>query len=142
MGTVCPDRGQDALVVCDSNPEAEPFIVRYRRDERRAQLRLRCKGVAEVVLFPSGEHVPGTLLDLSVAGCCIETDRPLPPVGTSAVEVQLSVNRVVIRLAGTVRNLRRQRRAGIEFVDLPGRKAAQIKEVLEELFRRQFYSRA
>lgn len=112
------------------------YPVRFRQDERRARPRLRCKGVAEVIVFPLARHIPGTLLDLSAGGCCIDTSSPLPPIENPAVEVVLTVNGFTLRLAGVVRNLRRDRRAGIEFIDVTQRKADQIQELVKDLLAR------
>lgn len=110
---------------------------RSKRDDRRTQPRLRCGGVAEVVLLRLGRKLPGTLLDLSVGGCCIQTDAPIPSIERPSVEVQLTVNGITLRVAGIVRNMRNDRRAGIEFIDVTPRKADQIIELVKELVERQ-----
>jgi c-di-GMP-binding flagellar brake protein YcgR len=110
---------------------------RSKRDDRRIQPRLRCRGVAEVVLLRLGRKLPGMLLDLSVGGCCIQTDVPIPPIERPSVEVQLTVNGITLRVAGIVRNMRDDHRAGIEFMDVTPRKADQIIELVKELIERQ-----
>ena len=107
-----------------------------KRDDRRAQPRLRCKGVAELIVLALGRRMAGTLLDLSARGCCIRTDAPLPALESPVVEVQLSVDGTTLRVAGVVRNLRGERRAGIEFTDVTARKAKQINELVTELVER------
>lgn len=111
--------------------------MRSKRDDRRNQPRLRCRGVAEVVLLRLDCKLPGTLLDLSVGGCCIQTDSPIPPIERPSVEVQLTVNGITLRVAGIVRNVRNDRIAGIEFMDVTPRKADQIIELVKELVERQ-----
>ncbi len=113
-------------------------IVRRRskRDDRRAHPRLDCKGVAEIHILPLERRLPGTLIDLSVAGCCIEANASLPPMANLRVEVHLNVNGDVLRVAGIVRNLRNSRRAGIEFTGVTPRKAEQIEELVKELVER------
>jgi len=119
-------------------------IVRQRskRDDRRAHPRLNCKGVAEIRVFPLKGRLKGTLHDLSVTGCCIETDAPFPPVENPLVEVHLNVNGDVLCVAGIVRNLRNGRRAGIEFTGVTPRKAAQIEALVKELVERMVSRRA
>lgn len=115
--------------------------MRSKRDNRRAQARLRCRGVAEVVLLRLERKLPGTLLDLSVGGCCIQTDQPIPSIERPSVEVQLTVNGITLRVAGIVRNVRKDRYAGIEFINVTPRKADQILELVKELLERQQNSR-
>lgn len=113
------------------------YEVRCRQDERRARPRLRCKGVAEMIVLSIGRRMPGALLDLSVNGCCIETSEPIPPIEQPGVEVVFSVDGFTLRLAGIVRNVRHDHRAGIEFTGVTQRKAEQIRELVKELLVRE-----
>ena len=108
-----------------------------KRDERREFPRLRCKGTGELRFLELGTRAAGNLLDLSVAGCCIETATPLPYVERPLVEVLLTVNGIRLCLAGVVRNMRNDHRAGIEFMGVTTRKAEQIKELVDELIERE-----
>ncbi len=114
-----------------------PPELRSKQDERRSKPRLQCKGIAEVILLDIGIRRTGTVLDLSVNGCCIETSTPMPPIESPAVEVVFTVNSVTLRLAGVVRNVRKNHRAGIEFIGVTERKAEQIEELVRELFQRE-----
>lgn len=116
--------------------------TRSKRDNRRAQPRLRCRGVAEVVVLRLERKIPGMLLDLSVGGCCIQTTQPIPSIERPSVEVRLTVNGITLRVAGIVRNVRKDRYAGIEFINVTPRKADQILELVKELTERQRDSRA
>ena len=119
-------------------PEAMgAYLARSRQDDRRTQPRLRCKGVAELSVLCVAAKLPGTLLDLSVTGCCIETAGPVPPIENPVVEVILNLKGFTLRLAGIVRHVRDKRRAGIEFVDVTERKAQQIQELVAELIERE-----
>jgi len=118
------------------------YEVRCRQDERRAKPRLRCKGVAEIIILSIRKRMNGTLLDLSVNGCCIETTEPMPPIEQPGVEVVFTVNGFTLRLAGVVRNVRQGHRAGIEFIDVTARKAEQIKELVKELLVREHECKA
>ena len=106
-------------------------------DERRTHRRMPCKGLAEVRFLESEMRLHGTLFDLTVAGCCIEMPDPLPEFKEAIVEVHLSVNGVRLRIAGVLRNVRRQRRAGIEFTEVSSRKAEQIRQLVREVARRR-----
>lgn len=114
-----------------------PYEVRCQQDERRSKPRLRCKGVAEVIVLSIGKKMGGTLLDLSVNGCCIEAAGPIPRIESPAVEVVLTVNGFTLRLAGVVRNVRREYVAGIEFIGVTRRKSEQIQDLVKELVARE-----
>lgn len=120
-------------MACSSSADELPFKVRCLQDERRAQPRLRCKGTAEVRILRFGSSVAGTIVDLSVGGCCVVTEGKFPPVEQPLVEVILSVNGSKLRMAGVVRNVKKDQRAGIEFIEVTRRKAQQIREFVREL---------
>jgi c-di-GMP-binding flagellar brake protein YcgR len=118
-------------------PDDLPHQVRCQQDERRAQPRLRCKGTAEVRILHLGTTIAGTIDDLSAGGCCVLTEARFPPLEQPVVEVILTVNSSTLRVAGVIRNVQKERRAGIEFVDVTRRKAEQILELVEELKERK-----
>lgn len=105
-------------------------------DDRRADPRMRCKGIAEVTVLSLGKRLPGKLIDLSISGCCIATEGPMPPIESPVVEVQVAIDGTTLRVAGVVRNVLKDRRLGIEFVDVTQRKAQQIGELVAELIER------
>lgn len=113
------------------------YQVRCRQDERRSRPRLRCKGMAEIIILSIGKRMAGALLDLSACGCCIETTEAIPSIEQPGVEVVFTVNGFTLRLAGVVRNVRNEHRAGIEFIDVTQRKAEQIRELVKELVVRE-----
>jgi hypothetical protein len=110
-------------------PDSKPI---ERRDPR-----LRCKGAAEICVIPVGAKVNGTLVDLSVRGCCIEANAAIPAKADDRVEVCFRVNGFALRLAGIVRHMQGRERAGIEFTDVGCRKEKQIRELVNELFDRE-----
>ncbi len=114
-----------------------PYQVRCPQDDRRAQPRLRCKGTAEIRVLRAGTTMVGAIADLSVGGCCVVTEAELPRIEQPVVEVILTVNGFTLRVAGVVRNVKNERRAGIEFVDVTRRKADQILELVKELKERE-----
>lgn len=101
--------------------------------EQRVHPRLRCKGIAELRVLPVGGVAVGALFDLSKNGCCILSDIPIPAFEHSNVEVHLKVKGMSLRVAGVVRHVHGQTRAGIEFLEVSARKAEQIEELMGEL---------
>lgn len=120
-----------------SIPDDIPYRVRCYQDERRAQPRLRCKGIAEVRILCLHVTISGTIADMSLEGCSVVSEAKFPPIEQPLVEVILTVNSSTLRVAGVVRNVKDERRAGIEFIDLTRRKAAQVLELMEELQERK-----
>lgn len=102
-------------------------------DCRRVHPRLKCKGIARVRLMPHGRWTEGFLADLSIRGCCIETDEPLPAPPGSAVEVLLKVNGTNLRLSGAIRHRTRNVRAGVQFLEVSPRKCEQIRDLMTDL---------
>lgn len=107
--------------------------LRFRQDERRAQPRFQCVGVATIRVLALEARMEGTLLDLSVTGCCIVTKTPFPDIENPYVEVILCVDWITLRIAGVVRNRREDSRVGIEFTDVTRRKAEQIEYLIADL---------
>jgi c-di-GMP-binding flagellar brake protein YcgR len=105
----------------------------YWKDERRAHLRLHCKGVASVAIPCVEAKLPGTLMDLSVAGCCIELNSSMPGLESPRVEVHLTLKGTKLRVAGIVRQIKSEQCIGIEFIEVSSRKAEQIKTLFAEL---------
>jgi hypothetical protein len=101
---------------------------------RRAHRRLNCRGSAEVDLFPQDRRLVCTVVDLSIGGVCLETEEPVLIEPGQRLEVLLYVKDSVIKLAGVLCHVRRCSYLGIQFRDVSARKAAQIKELMVELF--------
>ena len=107
--------------------------VRFRQDERRSKLRFQCTGVAVIRVLALEAKMEGTLVNLSVSGCCIDTKTPFPPIENPYVEVTLCVDWITLRIAGVVRNTRDDHRVGIEFTEVTKRKAEQIEYLIADL---------
>ena len=107
--------------------------LRFRQDERRAQPRFHCKGVAAIRVLAVEAKLAGTLLDLSASGCRIETAAPFPAIENPYIEVVLCVDGITLRIAGVVRNTNQDNRVGIEFMDVTERKAEQIEALIADL---------
>ena len=103
-------------------------------DDRRRHPRLRCKGSAELHFLEQDVRLRGVIVDLSMSGCAVDCERPLPRLRDAEVEVCLTIDGNRLLLRGVIRNTRRHElRAGVEFVEVTPRKAEQIKLMVREL---------
>jgi len=101
--------------------------------ERREHPRVRCKGVGEIRILPDGPRIVGTLINLSLGGCCIASETKIPAKLKQILEVQLTACDFRLRLAAEVRRLDAAT-VGIKFLDVSGRKEEQICYLIDELF--------
>ncbi len=106
-----------------ANAENDPSA-----NDRRRSPRFSCGGIAEIICLPStGLIVPGSIRDLSLHGCWVETSRPMD-CGAQA-EVVLRVNSASFRALGEVKAIRGKSGSGFEFVRL----SAGGKDMLADL---------
>jgi len=134
------------MIEDDPNPTYKDYVnpgydgearPKCTEDERRAKPRLYCKGVAQIAVPCVEAKVAGTLLDLSVSGCCIGLDFPMPALENPRVEVLLTLKDTTLRIAGIVRHFKRGDRAAIEFIDVTARRAEHILSLFAELVEMQ-----
>ncbi len=97
-------------------------------EDRRRSPRFICGGRAQINCLPStGILLPGTIRDLSIHGCCVDTALPIE-CGVRA-EIVVRVNAASFRAVGEVRAIRGSSGTGVEFVHL----SAAGKDMLEGL---------
>lgn len=97
-------------------------------EDRRRSARFSCGGQAKISRLPSsGFVIPGTLRDLSLHGCWVDTTMPIDR-GVRA-EIVVRVNAASFRAVGEVRAVRGRSGAGMEFVHL----SAGGKDLLEDM---------
>ena len=103
---------------------------------KRSQ-RLECNGIAYLrLLAPERTQmlkVRGKVLDLSLLGCYIETERPLSVRVGDRLEVYFELNGLPILLMGITRAIHDENQFDIEFVDVSSRKREDLKFLLDEL---------
>jgi PilZ domain len=105
-------------------------------NDRRRSPRFSCGGHAEIICLPStGIVVPGTIRDLSLHGCWVETALPID-CGARA-EVVLRVNAASFRALGEVRTIRGQSGSGVEFVRLSANGRDMLADLVTDLTRLQ-----
>jgi len=105
-------------------------------EDRRRSVRFICGGQAKISRLPSdGILIPGTIRDLSLHGCCIDTTLPLDR-GVRA-EIVVCVNAASFRAVGEVRAIRGRFGAGMEFVHLSAGGKDLLAEMIADLARFQ-----
>jgi len=105
-------------------------------EDRRRSPRFRCGGCAEINCLPStGILLTGTIRDLSLHGCCMDTSLPIH-CGVRA-EIVVRVNAASFRAVGEVRAIRGQSGAGLEFVHLSAGGKNMLGDLLKDLARLQ-----
>ena len=101
--------------------------------ERRRHIRYAVDGDAEVLLADGSQIFRGSILDISLSGCFIETKARLRvPVG-APVEMVFRANGVMLRTAATVRAVRAGKGAGFLFDSLSERMEAELQSLIEAL---------
>ncbi len=105
-------------------------------EDRRRSARFSCGGQAKITPLPSsGVLIPGTIRDLSLHGCCVDTARPIDR-GVKT-EIIVRVNAASFRAVSEVKALHGPSLAGMEFVHLSAGGKDLLAEMLTELARLQ-----
>jgi hypothetical protein len=116
-------------------PASQAKIEAKIRDKRRYP-RYTCDGYAEVFLPHGGLLFSGRISNLSVSGCFIETTMANLERGT-LVEVYFVTNQLQFRVQANIAEVRQKRGAGISFLNVSPRRAAQIAALVNELAEKQ-----
>jgi hypothetical protein len=101
--------------------------------ERRQHKRFAVDGWAEVVVADGSLLFRGRILDLSVAGCYIETEARLRLAPGTPVEMVFRVNEMVFRPLATSRMVRPGEGAGFLFLNLNARMRTDLELLIAEL---------
>jgi hypothetical protein len=101
--------------------------------ERRQHQRFAVDGIAEVVVADGSLLFRGQVLDISVAGCYIETQARLRIAPGTTVEMVFRVNGMVFRPLATSRMVRPGEGAGFLFLNLNPRMHAELEALIAEL---------
>ena len=113
--------------------DAQELTGIEKKPERRAYAR-HCVDCAIYVRSLGGSPaVDGLLLDLSLGGCLIVSDRPIPFGMQSRVEVQFQLRGVDFRILGVTVGSRGATRFAIRFLDMPAKRHSDLAEVLAEV---------
>jgi len=101
--------------------------------DRRRHTRYAVDGDAEVLVADGSQIFRGSILDISLSGCFIETKARLRVSVGTPVEMVFRANGVMLRTAATVRAVRPGKGAGFLFNTQSERMQAELQSLIEEL---------
>jgi len=107
----------------------EPSKPRERRVQKRHEL------AETAVIYPirSGGQLEGTILDLSLTGCRIQTQHRVSFSAYSRVEVGFHAEGLPFRIGGVVQSHYGLNQVGVRFVDVGERNQERIQMLMAEL---------
>jgi c-di-GMP-binding flagellar brake protein YcgR len=85
--------------------------------------------------FESAQTVQfqGKILNLSLIGCCVETEKPVALRVADRLEVYFQLNGMPVLVMGVTRAVHSHQRIGIEFLHVSPRKQEQLRFIMSEL---------
>jgi len=101
--------------------------------ERRQHKRYAVDTIVEVLVMDGSLLFRGRVLDISVAGCYIETQARLRMRQRTPVEMVFRVKNAVFRLQATSRMIRPGMGAGFLFAEMNERMRAELDALIAEL---------
>jgi hypothetical protein len=101
--------------------------------ERRQHPRYAVSGIAEVLVADGTMLFRGEVLDISVAGCYVETHARLRLEPGTRVEMVFRVNGMVFRPMATSRMVRPGEGAGFLFLNMNAKMQTELEALIAEL---------
>lgn len=114
------------------NSSSESFSAAVRT-RRRLEPRHDVETIAVIHLITLASDVQGRILDLSLGGCHIRTDRRFPVGIFRRVEVEFRIEGLPFRLGGVTQAIYDGFNVGIRFLDLSDRKREQLLQLIDEI---------
>lgn len=103
------------------------------RIERRFEPRHEIETSAVIRLVNLAADVHGRILDLSLGGCHIRTERRFPVGIFRRVEIEFRIEGLPFRLGGVTQAIHDPINVGIRFLDMSDRKREQLLQLIEEI---------
>ena len=107
--------------------------VKPAKRERRTQTRHEVDTSAVIFLINVASALHGRILDLSLGGCRIRADERFPVGIYTRVETEFRLEGLPFRLGGVIQAIHDRRLVGIRFLDMSGRKRAQLEQLIQEI---------
>ncbi|MGH9804749.1 MAG: PilZ domain-containing protein [Candidatus Acidiferrales bacterium] len=113
-------------------PLPEPVLLNERRDAtRRTRPRYRCMGGVDIWQEGAASPQPGTLAEISLGGCFLEVNWPLPV--NTRVELHMRIGDLEVRAAGVVAYLDPSGGLGVRFNQLSPEDLHNLESLLNRL---------
>ena len=103
------------------------------RVARRLEARHEVETSAVIRLINLAVDVQGRILDVSLGGCHIRTDRRFPVGIFRRVEVEFRMEGLPFRLGGVTQAIYDPFNVGIRFLDMSDRKREQLQQLIDEI---------
>lgn len=128
-----PNNGEGGRGPVFSEGVAFQRSVADPRLQRRLHPRQEIDSRVVIRLVNLAADIHGHIVDISLGGCRIHTDRPFPVGVFRRVEVEFCVDGLPFRFAGVTQAIYDPRSVGIRFLDLSERKREQLQQLLDEI---------
>ena len=116
-----------------TNEPDDPCSCAPSQNERRHTNRQRVDDYAIIRLIDLALDIPGRILDISLGGCCIHTERRFPLGVYRRVETEFRIEGLPFRLAGVTQSIHDAFHVGIRFLDMSDRKREQLVQLIAEI---------
>jgi hypothetical protein len=113
--------------------EAAKPPAKADRGERRKQPRQQVDTWATIHLVNIASRLRGRILNLSLGGCSIRTEKCFPVGIYTRVEAEFHFEGLPFRLGGVVQALPDRKNVGIRFLDMSERKREQVERLMAEI---------
>jgi hypothetical protein len=112
-------------MLTQSNEGENQYPV-YRRSHDRQQL-----FDAHGELIHSGSRIPCQVLEISIGGCSLRTERPFRPGALATVEVVLPILGMVLHIGGVTQWTNKENQIGIRFNDVNSNSKRQLEYLVD-----------
>lgn len=103
------------------------------RKVRCAEIRQKVDTAAVIRLIDLAATVQGRILDVSMGGCRIRTDRRFPLGIFRRVETEFRIEGLPFRVAGVTQKIYDGFNVGIRFLDMSDRRRELLSQLIEEI---------
>ena len=100
---------------------------------RDIEIRQKVDTAAVIGLIDLAANVKGRMLDVSMGGCRICTDRRFPVGIFRRVETEFRIEGLPFRVAGVTQTIYDQFNVGIRFLDMSDRRREMLAQLIEEI---------
>lgn len=137
-----PEFSADAIAAVSTAPEAKPAEKPHGSDaasdlkpqtERRAQSRHAVNTQARLLLIKAGISMSGRILDLSLGGCRIRTEKRFNVGIYVRVEAEFYLHGLPFRVGGVSQAIQDKNTIGVRFLDMSDRRRKQLTELIAEI---------